>query len=56
MWAAFYLRGEIFVRFEPYITYYLEKGAVALCDKIIVNVMDTVRAPGNIARKDPGSF
>jgi hypothetical protein len=42
MWAAFYLKGEAFARFEPYIMHYLEKGAVALCDKMVADVMNIV--------------
>jgi hypothetical protein len=43
MWAAFYLKNKAFARFEPYIIYYLKKRAVSLCDKIVVNVINTVR-------------
>jgi hypothetical protein len=42
MWAASYLKSEIFIKFEPYITHYLEKETVALCDKIVTNVINTV--------------
>jgi hypothetical protein len=42
MWAASYLKDKAFIRFEPYITHYLKKETVALCDKIIVNVINTV--------------
>ena len=42
MWAAFYLKEEIFARFKPYIVYYLEKGSVTDCDLMIVKVIDTI--------------
>jgi hypothetical protein len=42
MWAASYLREEVFARFEPYIVYYLKKGSVADCDLIIVKVVNTI--------------
>jgi hypothetical protein len=42
MWAAFYLKSEAFIRFEPYITHYLEKRIVTFCDKIVTNVINTV--------------
>ena len=42
MWAASYLKGEIFARFKPYITYYLKKGSVADCDLIVIKVVNTV--------------
>jgi hypothetical protein len=42
MWAASYLKGKAFAKFEPYIMYYLKKGIVALCDKIVIDVIDTV--------------
>jgi hypothetical protein len=42
MWAAFYLKGKVFARFELYIIHYLEKGAIILCDKIVADVINTV--------------
>ena len=42
MWAAFYLKNKAFARFEPYIMYYLKKGVISLCDKMIIDVMNTV--------------
>jgi hypothetical protein len=42
MWAASYLRGEVFARFKLYIAYYLEKGSVVDCDLIIIKVVDTI--------------
>jgi hypothetical protein len=42
MWAASYLRGEAFARFEPYIAHYLEKGSVADCDPMVAKVVDTI--------------
>ena len=42
MWAAFYLRGEAFARFKPYIAHYLEKGNVADCDPIMIKVVNTI--------------
>jgi hypothetical protein len=42
MWAVSYLKDEIFVRFEPYIAYYLERGNVASCDPIVAKVINTV--------------
>jgi hypothetical protein len=42
MWAVSYLRGEIFTRFESYITYYLKKGSVANCDLIVVKVVNMI--------------
>jgi hypothetical protein len=42
MWAASYLKGEIFARFEPYIAYYLEKGSVADCDLMVAKIVDTI--------------
>jgi hypothetical protein len=42
MWAAFYLKGETFARFESYIAHYLERGNVASYDLIIIKVVDTV--------------
>ena len=42
MWAASYLRKEIFAKFKPYIAYYLEKRSVADCDLMIVKVVNTI--------------
>jgi hypothetical protein len=42
MWAASYLKDKIFARFESYIIYYLEKGAISLCDKIVINVINII--------------
>jgi hypothetical protein len=42
MWAASYLKNKAFARFEPYIIYYLKKRAVALCDKMVTDVINTV--------------
>jgi hypothetical protein len=42
MWAASYLKDETFVRFEPYIAYYLKRGNVASCDLIIIKAINTV--------------
>jgi hypothetical protein len=42
MWAVSYLKGEIFIRFESYITHYLEKKAMTFCDKIVADIMNTV--------------
>jgi hypothetical protein len=42
MWAASYLKKEIFTRFKPYIAHYLEKGNVIDCDLMIVKVVDTI--------------
>ena len=42
MWAASYLRDKAFTRFEPYIMHYLEKGIMALCDKIVIDVMNLI--------------
>jgi hypothetical protein len=42
MWAASYLKDKVFAKFEPYIIYYLEKGAVALCDKMVTDVINTI--------------
>jgi len=42
MWAASYLKKEIFARFKPYIIYYLEKGSVTDCDLIIIKIVDTI--------------
>jgi hypothetical protein len=42
MWAASYLKGEIFTRFEPYIAHYLKKGNVIDCDLIMVKVVNTI--------------
>jgi hypothetical protein len=42
MWAASYLRGEAFARFEPYIAHYLKKGNVADCDLIMIKVVNTI--------------
>jgi hypothetical protein len=42
MWAASYLKGEVFTRFKPYIAYYLKKGSVADCDLIVAKVVDTI--------------
>ena len=42
MWAASYLKGEAFARFEPYIVYYLEKGNMVNCDLMVAKVVDTI--------------
>jgi len=42
MWAASYLKKEIFARFKPYIAHYLKKGSVTDCDLIIVKIVNTI--------------
>jgi hypothetical protein len=42
MWAASYLKGKAFARFEPYIAHYLERGNVASYDLIMVKTVDTI--------------
>jgi hypothetical protein len=42
MWIVSYLKDKIFIRFESYIIYYLEKGAMSLCDKMIANVINII--------------
>jgi hypothetical protein len=42
MWAASYLKKEIFTRFKFYIAYYLEKGSVADCDLIVIKIVNTI--------------
>jgi hypothetical protein len=42
MWAAFYLKKEVFTRFKPYIAHYLKKGSVIDCDLIMVKIVDTI--------------
>jgi hypothetical protein len=56
MWAVSYLKGEIFTRFEPYITYYLKNGAIAFYDKIVINVIDTVEHYLNLLAQSFGDL
>jgi len=42
MWAASYLKKEIFAKFKPYIAYYLKKGNVIDCDLIITKIVNTI--------------
>jgi hypothetical protein len=42
IWAAFYLRGEAFARFKPYIAHYLKRGNTADCDLMVIKVVDTI--------------
>jgi hypothetical protein len=42
MWAASYLKGEVFTRFKSYIAHYLEKGSITDCDLIVIKVVDTI--------------
>jgi hypothetical protein len=42
MWAASYLKKEVFARFKPYIAYYLEKGSITDCDLIVAKIVNTI--------------
>jgi hypothetical protein len=42
MWAASYLKGEIFTRFKPYIAYYLKKRSVINCDLMVAKIINTI--------------
>ena len=42
MWAASYLKEEVFARFKSYIVHYLKKGNVTDCDLIIVKIVNTI--------------
>jgi uncharacterized protein (DUF1919 family) len=42
MWAAFYLKNKAFIKFKPYIAYYLERENVASYDLIVAKAMNTV--------------
>jgi hypothetical protein len=42
IWAVSYLKDKIFIRFKPYIAYYLKRGNVTSCDLIIIKIMNTV--------------
>jgi hypothetical protein len=39
MWAASFLRKDIYARFEPYISYYLDKDFIFMCDKPVRKVL-----------------
>jgi hypothetical protein len=41
MWAASYLRGDAYARFEPYMSHYLEKGNATLCSPEVKKVMES---------------
>jgi len=42
MWAASYLRGDAYARFEPYITHYLEQGSGNQCSDLVKQVYEDV--------------
>src|ERR1700722_11266845 len=46
MWAASYLRGDAYARFEPYVSHYLDKGTAGACDpqgsKVITNFQEYI--------------
>jgi Retrotransposon gag protein len=41
MWAASFLRGDAYARFEPYITHYLDKGNANLCSEEVKKVFNS---------------
>ena len=41
MWAASFLRGDAYARFEPYITHYLDKGNANLCSDEVKKVFNS---------------
>jgi hypothetical protein len=42
MWAASYLKEEVFTRFKPYIAHYLEKGSMIDCDLMVAKIVNTI--------------
>ena len=40
MWAASFLRGDAYARFEPYMTHYLDRGNADLCSEEVRRVME----------------
>jgi len=40
LWAASYLRGDAYARFEPYMTHYLDKGGLLACSPEVKKVME----------------
>jgi len=39
VWAASYLRGDAYARFEPYLEHYLEKGSCPQCEEPVRTIM-----------------
>src|SRR5450755_1345748 len=39
IWAASYLRGDAYARFEPYLEHYLEKGSCPQCEEPVRTIM-----------------
>src|SRR5450755_251177 len=39
VWAALYLKGDAYARFELYLEYYLEKGFYSQCEKPVRTIM-----------------
>jgi hypothetical protein len=42
LWAASYLRGDAYLRMEPYITARLEAGGINICTDEVKKVMNTL--------------
>jgi hypothetical protein len=39
VWAASYLKGDAYARFEPYLEHYLEKGSCSQCEEPVRTIM-----------------
>jgi hypothetical protein len=39
IWAASFLRGNVYARFEPYIEHYLDRGFYLQCNELVRTVM-----------------
>ena len=56
LWAASYLRGDAYARFEPYMTHYMEKGNVNLCTPEVKKVMDSKSEYITLLNQSYGDF
>jgi hypothetical protein len=56
MWAASYLRGDAYARFEPYMTHYLVRGSQAACDPEVRKVMGSAEEYINLLAQSYGDL
>jgi hypothetical protein len=56
MWAASYLRGDAYARFEPYMTHYLDKGNATLCSAEVKKVVNSITEYISLLNQSYGDY
>jgi hypothetical protein len=56
MWAALFLRGDAYARFEPYMTYYLDIGTASKCNPEVKKVVEDIKDYLTFLNKSYGDF